>query len=126
MRKYLAGFLGLSSLSVPVVALAAGCTGATTNVGGLCVAAGTGLPETALAAVIGAVLGWMAFVFSSLALIALIYCGFLYLTAGGDDSQAEKAKNCMKWAIVGVVVAVGSFIIIKTIPQFLMGMPPVL
>lgn len=47
-----------------------------------------------------------------LALIAMIYSGIMYMTAGGDSAKAEKAKNNLVWAIIGVVVTFLAFIII--------------
>lgn len=50
-----------------------------------------------------------------LALIALIYSGILYITAGGDQTKAEKAKKNLTWAIIGVLVTFMAYIIIEWI-----------
>ena len=50
-----------------------------------------------------------------LALIALIYSGIMYMTAGGDEAKAEKAKKNLMWAIIGVLITLMAFIIIRWI-----------
>ena len=130
MRKQLFSriFVGSVSAIFPsiVSAAAATCPPGTAAEAGVCVANTTGLPETSVTMIIGAVLGWLSFTFAAIAVIVMVVCGLMYLTAGGDDSQAEKAKSCVKWAIVGVFVAGGAWIVLKTVSQFLMGVPPIL
>lgn len=50
-------------------------------------------------------------------LIALIlmYTGYLYLTAGGSSSQTEKVRHILFNAVVGYVVALAAWLIVKTI-----------
>ncbi len=39
-----------------------------------------------------------------IAVFALIYGGYLYLTAAGNPEQVEKAKKTLIYAIIGIVV----------------------
>jgi len=39
-----------------------------------------------------------------IAVIGLVISGFRYMTAGGNESQAEKAKHGIMYAIIGLVV----------------------
>lgn len=50
-------------------------------------------------------------------LVALIimYTGYLYITAGGNASQTEKAKGIMFKVIIGFVIALAAWLIINTI-----------
>ena len=50
-------------------------------------------------------------------LIALIlmYTGYLYLTAGGSSSQTEKVRHILFNAVIGYVVALAAWLIVKTI-----------
>jgi len=50
-----------------------------------------------------------------IAVVALIYAGFLYVTAGGDDGQHEKAKKIVIYAAVGIILILASFAIVNTI-----------
>lgn len=49
--------------------------------------------------------------------IMLIYGGFKYLTAGGDPKALEGAKGTLSHAILGLVVLVLAFIILKVIAE---------
>lgn len=50
-------------------------------------------------------------------LIALIlmYTGYLYLTAGGNSGQTEKVRHILFNAVIGYVVALAAWLIVKTI-----------
>ncbi|MFA6386350.1 MAG: pilin [Candidatus Paceibacterota bacterium] len=50
-------------------------------------------------------------------LIALIlmYTGYLYLTAGGSSGQTEKVRHILFNAVIGYVVALAAWLIVKTI-----------
>ncbi len=50
-------------------------------------------------------------------LIALIlmYAGYLYLTAGGNSGQTEKVRHILFNAVIGYVVALAAWLIVKTI-----------
>lgn len=54
-----------------------------------------------------------------LAVLAFVISGIQYLTAGGDEKVAEKAKHTMKFAVLGLVVVLSAFVIILTIELLL-------
>jgi TRAP-type C4-dicarboxylate transport system permease small subunit len=39
----------------------------------------------------------------------MVYAGFLWMTAKGDESKVEKAQEIIKAAIIGWVVTVGAY-----------------
>lgn len=43
--------------------------------------------------------------------IAIIYAGFLFVTAGGDQSQIEDAKQTAKYVFVGAAIILGAELI---------------
>ncbi len=47
---------------------------------------------------------WMWAIASFVIAIFFLYAGFLFVTAGGNDDQINKAKGIVKWALIGVVV----------------------
>ena len=49
-------------------------------------------------------LGWFLGFMGALAVLAVVYSGFMYITAGADSDQAEKAKKNLTWAITGVII----------------------
>ncbi len=100
--------------------------GSSKKIGGICFADNTGLAETDPTLILTNLLGWITFMFGSVAMVILIFCGFQYLFSAGDDTQAENAKRCMKWAIIGIVVAGLAFAITRTIAFLSYGLPPVI
>lgn len=71
-----------------------------------------GLPEI-LGSIINVVLGFLGVVF----LVLLIYAGFLWMTAQGEEKTVEKAKGIIKQAIIGLIVIVAAF----AISNFVLG-----
>ena len=61
------------------------------------------------------VLNFFLEVFGIIGIISIIIAGIIYLTAIGDETRIGKAKKMFLYSIVGVVVALGGMIIIKTI-----------
>lgn len=45
----------------------------------------------------------------------IVYGGILYVTSTGDASKIHKAKNCILYGVVGLVVAIMSFAIVAFI-----------
>jgi hypothetical protein len=50
-----------------------------------------------------------------IAMIALIYAGFLYVTAAGNDEQAGKAKKIISWVVIGIVVILLAYALVNTL-----------
>lgn len=50
-----------------------------------------------------------------LIIIYIMYAGFLFVTANGNESQLTQAKNALLWSIVGGVIVLGAKIIIEVI-----------
>ena len=51
----------------------------------------------------------------------IIYGGYVYITAEGDRSKAEKAKKTISAAIIGLIIALAATVIINTITAVLLG-----
>lgn len=66
------------------------------------------------------IIGWMNFLLSVtalLAVIALVWAGFLYVTAAGDDGRMESAKKIVIWVVVGLLLILGAYAIVNTVMQ---------
>ncbi len=50
--------------------------------------------------------------------IFMIYSGFLFVSARGNEEQLKKAKNTFFWAVIGALLVVGAFAIATAIQQF--------
>jgi type IV secretory pathway VirB2 component (pilin) len=67
---------------------------------------------------IGMIVGWTNFALpfvSVLAIAALIYAGFLYITALGNDEQTQKAKKIILWVVIGIILIFSAYAIVNTI-----------
>ena len=48
---------------------------------------------------------WLLYVVIALAVIFIVYAGFLYLTSGGDEDKTKAAKNYIVYAVIGIAIA---------------------
>ncbi len=77
------------------------------------------LPVVALAAVDSiqslsiAIANVMWVVFVGITVICFVIAGILFLTAFGDQAKITQARSAFLWGVVGVIVAIVAFSIIK-------------
>lgn len=64
------------------------------------------------------VLNFLLSILGIVAIIALVLSGIIYFFSAGDERRMEVAKKSAKYAIVGIVLALGSIVLIKTIGGF--------
>jgi len=55
------------------------------------------------------------YIATPLAVIALIIGGIMILVSGGNPAMAQKGKDVIKLAVIGLFLAFGSYLIIKTL-----------
>lgn len=58
---------------------------------------------------------WVLAFLGLVAVIMVIFGGFLYVTAAGKEDQAGKGKKVIMYAIVGIAIILLSFAIINTV-----------
>ncbi len=66
------------------------------------------------------VTNWVFFLLTILAVLMIIYGGFIYITAAGDPAKATKAKGILTFAVIGLAIA----LIAKFLPslvKFILG-----
>jgi len=61
------------------------------------------------------VVGWVSIIVGALAFIYLIYSGIMYITAAGNPDQAKKGQQGIINAIIGIVICVFAYSIVKII-----------
>ena len=69
--------------------------------------------STDLTGMIQAVINTMLFLIGIAAVIAIIISGFMYITSAGDPGKIKKAKDTLLYAVIGIVVAILSYAIVK-------------
>lgn len=99
------------------------CTGKYEKIAGVCFPTGTGLSEKSVLEVVAAFVGWLLAIFGFIALIGFVISGIQYLLSAGDEGMAETAKRNMKYSIIGIIVALSGWIIIKAIDTLLNASP---
>lgn len=52
----------------------------------------------------------------------IVYGGALILLSGGSEEMYNKGKSTLKWAVVGIAIALGAWIIVNTTIRLLAGM----
>ena len=65
------------------------------------------------------VLNFLLSIFGIIAILMLVVSGVRYVVSFGDVNQKEEAKKGAKSALVGVVVVMGSMVVIKFVGMFL-------
>lgn len=65
--------------------------------------------------IVGRIISAALSVVGTLALLMFVYGGFLWLTSRGDVKAVGKGKETMTWAILGLVVIFGAYVIVRTV-----------
>jgi len=47
--------------------------------------------------------------------LAIIYTGFLFVSAGGNEEKLKKAKQAIVWTLIGAMIILGAFVLSKAI-----------
>lgn len=64
-------------------------------------------PETLIGQVIRVIISFVGVIF----LVLMIYGGYLWMLARGNDQQVEKAKNLITAAIIGLIIVLAAYAI---------------
>ena len=67
---------------------------------------GTDDPITGTGGILLNVANILAWFGGAIAVIMIIYAGFVYVTSAGDDGKVKNAKNIILYSVVGLVVIV--------------------
>jgi hypothetical protein len=83
----------------------------------------TGLPNPpgGIAAILANFLIWLLYIVGMIALISFVVSGIQYFLAAGDEKTMEKAKRNFNYSVIGVVVVLSAFVIIKAVDIMLRG-----
>ena len=73
------------------------------------------LGTTNIRTVIGRLITSLLGVTGSIALLMFVYGGFLWLISAGVPDKVKKGKEVMKWAVLGLVVIVGAYTIVRAV-----------
>ncbi|MBI2798404.1 hypothetical protein HYX70_03890 [Candidatus Saccharibacteria bacterium] len=71
------------------------------------------LPQKGFGDIISTVTNTLLFLVGAAAVIGIIYGGFTYVTSGGDENRLRQAKEAIIYSVVGLVIALLSFLIVN-------------
>lgn len=72
---------------------------------------GTGSIRELVLKIVNYALGFLGLV----AVIMVIYGGFLYVTAGGEQENVDKGKKILMYSMIGIILILLSFAIVNTV-----------
>ena len=61
------------------------------------------------------VINWILGFVGLVAVVMLVYGGFTYVISGGDEQKLESAKNTIIYAVIGIVVVLLAFVIVRAV-----------
>jgi len=85
------------------------------------VARGTGLGTQDIRVIIARVIQVALSLLGIILVVLIIYGGFLYMTAGGNEEQITKAKGYLRNAVIGLVIILASVAIAQFVISQLIG-----
>jgi Type IV secretion system pilin len=58
---------------------------------------------------------WLLSLIGTIAVISLLYGGFLYITSQGEDNKVEQAKHLILYSVIGLIIIGISAIIVNVV-----------
>ncbi len=111
--------LSLFLLPLAVSQAAADCGPGMSLSGGVCLPTETGLSDMSIRDLLQKFMYWLLLIVGMIAIIAFVIAGIQYLASAGDEKLAEKGKQNMLNAIIGIIVALSGLVVINAISSFL-------
>ncbi|OGY63003.1 MAG: hypothetical protein A2745_03020 [Candidatus Harrisonbacteria bacterium RIFCSPHIGHO2_01_FULL_44_13] len=68
------------------------------------------------------VIDWFLTFVIPLAAVFIIYGGFVIMFAGGDPGKAKKGREIITAAVIGIAIAMGTWLIVTTAEKILKGL----
>ncbi|MEA3449805.1 MAG: hypothetical protein U9Q85_02405 [Patescibacteria group bacterium] len=79
----------------------------------------TNIPE-AIGNVVGAILAFIGVLFLGL----MIYGGFIWMNARGNDADTKKARDIIEAAVIGLIIVLAAYVIAAYVGGVLFNPPP--
>lgn len=65
------------------------------------------------------IINWALYLAGILAVLFVIYGGYQYLTAGGNDAQATAGRKTLTNALIGLAITILAYVIVQIVYNFL-------
>jgi hypothetical protein len=79
----------------------------------------TGLSGGDLRLTVASIINVALGVLGAVAVSLIVYAGFLWMTAAGNDEQVDKAKSVMSAAVIGLAIIMSAYVITQFVFQSL-------
>jgi len=79
------------------------------------------LPQGSIYSIVQNIMTWILGIVGFVAIIGFCIAGIMYLTAAGDEDRQKSAKSAMVYSIIGVIVALGGYVIWQAAQGVLTG-----
>lgn len=66
-------------------------------------------------------INWFLTFLASLSILMIVVAGIMYITSGGDEGRVDTAKRWLTYSIVGLVVALLGYVIVRSVSGALTG-----
>lgn len=73
------------------------------------------------AEIIGYIIQALLAVVGGVALVMMVYGGFQWLTAAGNEDKIKSGTQTMLWSAIGLVLVFSSYILVQTVLNFVYG-----
>ena len=87
--------------------------------GDTCAAGSTGVTlctgNYTVLGVVTKITSWVELFLGAVAVLFIIYGGFQYMTAAGNEKQAETAKQTLTYAVIGLIVILLATVIVQLV-----------
>ncbi len=115
------GSTGSNSTAASGTSAALDCGSGFEKIGGVCYPTDTGLSDATISSILTNLFFWLMGLFTTLAVMAFVISGIQYLTAAGSEDLMETAKRNMIYSIIGILVGLSGFVIVRAIAAALSG-----
>ena len=118
--KHIASFVFLLAIiALPSIAFGATIGGQGGWGQGLANGTTGGVSQKTPTEIITNIINYALAIIGFLGVLGFIISGIMYLVSAGDEGMAEKAKNNMVYAIIGVIVALLGYVVMAAISTLL-------
>lgn len=108
MKKFLATFSAMLLFAFSV-AIAAPVHAQVDDPLGLSYGQASGLADTDIRVTVANTINILLGILGTISLVLIVYAGFLWMTAAGNDDQIGKAKSILSAAIIGLVIILTAY-----------------
>lgn len=65
------------------------------------------------------IIDWATGIASTVAVLMVVIAGFQYMLSGGDENKTKSAMNNIKWSLIGLLIVLMSWAILKEVLSIL-------